>query len=129
MLSRDLSFFYVQQVWRDVPYVPDYFSAAQTNAGAAGLANMIAIAAADFVNSPYNTNASSGATPPSVLNTMSNFMYNYVPYAQYATTNNWPVTGTLYDNAKNAQTALYNALNNLQNGVIPSGCTNGPAQN
>ena len=65
MLSRDFSFFYVAQVWRDVPYVPDYFTAAQTNGAAAGLANMIAIAAANFVVSPFNTNAQSGATPRS----------------------------------------------------------------
>jgi len=131
MLSRDLSFFYVQQVWRDVPYVPDYFSAAQTNASAAGLANMIAIAAANFVVSPFNTNAFVGATPPSVLNAMSNFMYNYVPYAAYGATNNWPTTGALYDAAKNAQTNLVYAMNNLANpnssgNIAPGGCTNAP---
>jgi len=134
MLSRDLSFFYVQQIWRDVPYVPDYFSAGQTNSAAGGLANMVAIAAANFVISPYNTNALSGATPPSALNTMSNFMYNYVPYAADAATNNWPTSGILYTNAKNAQVALSSALNNLAypNGgsgnVSQGGCTNSPSQ-
>src|SRR5437660_2703347 len=128
MLTRDLSFFYVARVWRDVPYVPDYVGPLQYNPSAAGLASMIAIAASMFVNSPYNTNASAGATPPSALNTMSNFMYNYIPYAAWAATNNWPSTGTLYTAAKNAQTALYNSLNSLQNNISPSACTNGPTQ-
>jgi hypothetical protein len=93
---------------------------------------MIAIAAANFVVSPFNTNALAGTTPPTVLNAMSNFMYNYVPYAAYAATNNWPTTGTLYTAAKNAQTNLVYAMNNLANpsasgNMTPGGCTNAPS--
>jgi hypothetical protein len=131
ILSRDFSFFYLQQVWRDVPYVPDYFSVAQTNTSAAGLANMIAIAAANFIVSPFNTNANAGATPPLALNAMSNFMYNYTPYASWAATNNWPTTGAVYTAAKNAQTNLFYVINNLANpnssgNISPGGCTNAP---
>jgi len=122
MLGRDGAFFYVAQVWRDVPYVPQVPST-QYNTDAAALAQMITMAARMFAASPYNTHASGGATPPTVLNAMSNFMYHYVPYAALS---NFPTSGTLYNNAKAAQTTLYNAFNNLSDGISEGGCTNGP---
>jgi hypothetical protein len=129
LLSRDFSFFFVGNYWRNVPYVPDYTAAAsQTNAIDADLAKMFATAAAMFSTSPLNTNALAGATPTSVLNSMSNFLYYYTPYAAYAAayaaTNSgtWPTTGILYSNASAAQTTVYNAMNNLSSGLVQGGC-------
>jgi hypothetical protein len=60
---------------------------------------------------------------------MSNFMYWYYPYARdaaaYAATNSgvWPTTQVAsYTNANNAQTAVYNAMNNLSSGLVQGGC-------
>jgi prepilin-type N-terminal cleavage/methylation domain-containing protein len=129
ILSRDMSLFYLQQVWRDVPFV---MVASQTNTASANMANMITMAASMFVNSPGNLNALNGVTPPQVLNQMSNFMSAYVPYAAYAASysatngGSWPITGTLHDAAKNAQTALYNDMSALANNLTPYQCS--PAQ-
>jgi len=128
MLSRDLSFFYVAQVWRDVPYIPDYFTAAQTNAAAANLANMVTIAANMFVSSPNNTNALYGTTPTKALNSMSNFMYYYATYyAPSAASNGWTSPGNAYEpTAKTWQTAVETNMNNLFQNIVQGGCTNGP---
>ena len=90
---------------------------------------MFATAVTMFSASPGNTNATGGATPTSVLNSISNFMYayeQYYPYAiSYAATNggSWPKTGILYTNASAAQTAVYNAMNGLVgSGFTPGGC-------
>jgi type II secretory pathway pseudopilin PulG len=128
MLSRDLSFFYVAQVWRDVPYIPDYFTAAQTNAAAANLANMVTIAANMFVSSPNNTNALYGTTPTKALNSMSNFMYYYATYyGPSAASNGWTSPGNAYEpTAKSWQTAVQTNMNNLFQNIVQGGCTNGP---
>jgi type II secretory pathway pseudopilin PulG len=138
MINRSLSLFYVQQIWRDVPYVPDY-SASQTNFSAANLATAIAIASTMFVNSPYNINSS--VTPPQVLSLMSNFMSAYIPYANWVVNSNnntWVAPATtdpnypIYAAAKSSQTALAAALGNLANpsggsgNMIQGGCTNPP---
>jgi hypothetical protein len=122
MLGHDSAFFYVAQVWRDTPYVPEVPST-QYNTDAADLAQTITMASRMFVSSPYNIHANNGQTPPKVLNLMSNFMYYYVPYAALS---NFPTTGTLHDNAAAAQTLLCNAFGDLRNGITQGGATNGP---
>jgi hypothetical protein len=126
LLTRNFAFYYVNDIWRSTPYAPDIM--VQTTQASANLADMFAIAANMFANSPLNTNALGGTTPLSTLNSMSNFMSQYLPYAAYATnyaaTNGgaWPVTGTLYTNALNAQQTLGTALNNLANNITQGGC-------
>ena len=89
---------------------------------------MFAIAADMFAHSPLDTNALGGTTPISTLNSMSNFMSQYLAYVPYATnyaaTNGgiWPVTGTLYTNALNAQQSVATAMNNLANNITQNGC-------
>jgi hypothetical protein len=143
MLNRALSFFFVQNFWRSVPYAPAAVSPSQTNGAAGDLATAIAITAGIFANSPYNVNANSGTTPPGVLNLMSNFMAAYVPYADWVVNSNggtWAApTQTdpnygIYTNAKYYQTLMSSAMVNLANpsggsgNVIEGGCSNGPAQ-
>jgi type II secretory pathway pseudopilin PulG len=126
MLNRDDSYFYVAQVWRNAPSIPNVSLAAQTNSEAANLAEMISISASAFAASPCNIYAQNGATPQSVVNAISNFLYFYPPYAAYGAANNWPTTGSLYSNASYAQTLLGNALGYLANNITQGGCTNGP---
>lgn len=143
MLSRSFSFFYVKNFWRSTPY-PPVAAGSGTGIGA-DLASAIAIAAAMFVNSPYNSTATAGATPPGVLNAMSNFMASYPGYADWVVNsngNNWvapPTTNTyayqIYTNAKTWQGILATNMANLatpagsQSGsgnLNPGSCTNGP---
>jgi len=144
MLSRSFSFFYVQGFWRSTPYPP--VAAPQTAGASADLASAIAIAAAMFVNSPYNTTATAGTTPPQVLNAMSNFMAAYPNYADWvvnSNSGNWvapPATNlyawNVYTNASTWQSILATNMGNLvtpagsgsgNGNVSPNGCTNGPS--
>jgi type II secretory pathway pseudopilin PulG len=129
VLERDSSYFFVGQVWRNVPFVP-IASVTQSNTDAANLAQMISTAAALFTAAPYNINASPYETPATALSAMSNFMYTYPPYANYATYTN-PGAWTSPQNpwepaALAAQNRFLSSLNNLQNGITQGGCTNPP---
>jgi hypothetical protein len=142
LLSRSLSFFFVQNFWRSVPFAPAPILASQTNAAAGNLADAIAIASSMFASSPNNTNAANGATPSQVLNLMSNFMASYPPYADWVVSNNanvWAApspTDTVnygyYVAASNYQSRLAAAMKYLANpsggsgNVIEGGCTNAP---
>jgi type II secretory pathway pseudopilin PulG len=131
ILDNTASYFYVAGVWRNVPYVPAATGTAlgQTNGDAATLAQMISISAGLFGSSPYNSAAAAGVTPPIVVNAMSNFMYNYIPYANWVVNSNggtWATSGPYYSAASASQSALYNAMNNLLNyppGPSQGGCT------
>jgi hypothetical protein len=129
VLDNTVSYYYVSGTWRDIPYVPAPVGAGQTNADAQTLAQMISVSAAMFSSSPYNINAQGGVTPPQVVNAMSNFMSAYSPYANWVVNSNggnWATTGTLYNAASAAQTALGTALKNLYNNPVQGGCTNAP---
>jgi type II secretory pathway pseudopilin PulG len=123
VLSRDSSYFYVAQVWRSVPVVPDVV---QTNGAAANLANVISMAASLFVASPNNTNAAYGATPTAVLGSMADFMSAYSDYAASAASNGWTASSLWHTNASIAQGSLMTNMANLFNGIKQGGCTNGP---
>lgn len=135
VMNRDSTYFYVAQSWQNTPFAANNYAPASVAANmvsvnlnnneALNLAQMVSLSATIFASSPYNNHSSAGATPPSVVNAISNYMYCYIPYAAYGNTNNWPTSGTLYQQAAAAQTALGNALNNLLNGIAEGGCTNG----
>lgn len=117
ILNRDATYYYVDRVWRNIPFVPSAFGVNLTNGAALTLAQMISAAASMFVTSPYNVNATAGVTPPVVLNDMSNFMNQYYLYTHY---------GTNQTVAKAWQTTLGNDMQNLFNGITQGGCTNPP---
>ena len=118
VISRDASFFYIQQVWRGtLAYGTNiYQSRTQAAVGSAYLATAQA-----FVSSPYNAYASGGMTPPLVVNTMSNFMWAYNVYAVAGFPNSGP-----YINASIAQSAMQTSMNNLVTNLIPGGCNPAP---
>jgi type II secretory pathway pseudopilin PulG len=100
VLSRDASFFYIQQVWRGT-------LAYGTNIIQSGLPAAVGSAflatAQAFVSSPYCTNAP-GMTPPIVMYDMSNFMTAYIA----STTN-----ASFYGLAKTNQTIMFNDMTSL----------------
>jgi type II secretory pathway pseudopilin PulG len=129
MLDSDIGFYYVGSAWRNVQSVPIGGvgiggTQNQTNADAQNLAMMISAAAAAFAASPANSGATGGVTPPQTLNVMSNFMASYIPYANWAQTSGlgFVKSGPYYPAASSNQTLLYNAMNNLGNGITEGGC-------
>jgi type II secretory pathway pseudopilin PulG len=111
MLSRDASFYYLQQVWRGaLEYGTNVEqSTLQAAAGSAFLATAQAFAA-----SRYNVNAIGGTTPPMVVNTMSNFMRAYNAYADAG----FP-SGQYKIAAKVSQNDMQTAMTHLVNNPAP----------
>ncbi len=109
VLSRDASFFYIQQVWRGT-------IAYGTNINLSGLPAAMGSAflatAQAFNSSPWNTSAL-GMSPPMVRNDMSNFLTAYIAWANAAFPTNVPSYGL----AKAAQTAMFNDMTNLVYGL------------
>jgi type II secretory pathway pseudopilin PulG len=123
ILSRDSTFFYIQQVWRGTLDLGQGLGQGGTNISQSTLAGAtFGATAAAFVGSPYNTKATAGTTPPIVVNAMSNFMNSYVGWASTGFSNS-----SLRLSAYSDQMNLLALLNNLQNGLPNAGgCTNGP---
>ncbi len=117
ILRNDCACFYVDHIWRDVPYPP---LNVQTNPVALALAQMMSASAVVFASSPANINAGS-TTPLFAMNKMSNFMYTYAQYAPDGATNGWS-KDQLYINAKASQTALQSALQDLSANIAQGGC-------
>jgi hypothetical protein len=112
VLSRDASFFYIQQVWRGtVAYGTNINqSTLPVAVGSAFLATAQA-----FVTSPNNTSAQYAVTPPMLVNTMSNFMAAYIAYANAG----FPTAplNPNYRAAKDAQTTNFLYMTYLANGL------------
>jgi prepilin-type N-terminal cleavage/methylation domain-containing protein len=124
ILSRDASFFYIEQVWRgSLNFGP---SSGQTLSvsNAAAMGAVFAATAGAFTRSPYSTSATGGMTPPLVVNAMSNFMS---AYNSWASAGFLPIGGS-HDNATNTQMIMVNDMSYLANSPIPGGCTPAPGQ-
>jgi hypothetical protein len=123
ILNRDTAFFFIQSVWRGTLDLGEGLGQNSTNiltnskVGAA-----FGATAAAFLSSPYNTAASGGTTPPTVLNAMSNFMSLYIPYASAG----FP-GGSAATTVKTAQDFLIARMQDLFNGLPnPGGCSDPP---
>jgi type II secretory pathway pseudopilin PulG len=113
VVSGDVGYFYADNVWRDVPYMPINL---MTNAAAANLAQMLSASASIFAASPLNINAT--YTPQGVVGALSNFLFSYSVYA--ANTNDLN-----YANAAAAQVTLQSAMIGLTNGIVQGGVLGG----
>jgi type II secretory pathway pseudopilin PulG len=127
ILSRDTSFDYVQDVWRSSINLGEGI-----DPNAAMFGNALWATAQAFMSTGYNTNAVANMTPPRVVNSMANFMTNYVNWANAG----FPLSGAVYAAAKSAQnvmiTNMYALAGTTSVGPNPGlvfsggGCTNGP---
>jgi type II secretory pathway pseudopilin PulG len=133
ILNRDTSFAYVEDVWRSSINLGEGI-----DPRAALMGNALWATAATFMGSRYYTNAVNGVTPPIVVSNMANFMSNYIVWA----TNNFPLSGSSYVNASNAQVGMIAAMKNMvgatwqvqgskgtfQLNITEGACSNAPAQ-
>jgi hypothetical protein len=115
ILSKDASFFYIQGVWRGT--IDFGTNINQSVSPAAAMGSVFVATAQAFAASPYNINAIGGTIPPMVVNTMSNFMWAYIAYAN----TNIPLA-----QARSAQSTMQTYMINLVNNLTPGGCTPAP---
>jgi type II secretory pathway pseudopilin PulG len=116
ILTRDATFFYVQQVWRGTINFGQDIANSPPHDVAIG--SEFAATAAAFNSSPYNIN--SPATPKGVLYNITNFMNTYSLWATSG------FTGVIGFSVTNAETSMTNYLMLLTNNLTPGGCTNPP---
>jgi prepilin-type N-terminal cleavage/methylation domain-containing protein len=127
IINRDSTFFYIQGVWRGSLTFGTNLTQTTTEASAMG--SVFYATAQAFVSSPYYSNAANGLTPPRVVNSMSNFMFAYINWAN-SSFNPAPL---FKKPAADAETKMQQDMADLVSGISPNGlvagaCTNPPTQ-
>jgi prepilin-type N-terminal cleavage/methylation domain-containing protein len=127
ILNRDSTFFYIQGVWRGSLAFGTNLT--QTTSEASSMGSVFYATAQAFLSSPYYTNAANGLTPPKVVNSMSNFMFAYINWANTS----FNPSPLFKKPAADAETRMQQDMADLVSGISPNGlvaggCTNPPAQ-